>query len=223
MKIKLIYSLIIASLLLISQISLASPASAFSASASKVGCHHCENSANLSIFIDIPAQPDDADADSIVEDEDYPTPTQVYHCFGHNNMHWLPMHFGDPLPRHVVRGGSQPYPPARLYVCRGFYNGGVHPGKLFQGHCNIGWGGNEIVLNQYEVLTSRCPLRWISASHGYVPLNAIRTGYQHDGPLYTCRVWYRGGLHPGKVVNGNCNIGWGGQEISIPVYEILAR
>src|SRR5262249_18430880 len=33
--------------------------------------------------------------------------------------------------------------------------------------------------------------------------------------LPICRAHYRDGLHPGKIVDRNCNISWGGSEISI--------
>ena len=42
-----------------------------------------------------------------------------------------------------------------LFVCRAKYNGGTHPGKIraeFKG-CNIPWGGREIAIRKYEVLT----------------------------------------------------------------------
>ncbi len=42
-----------------------------------------------------------------------------------------------------------------LYICRASYRGGIHPGKTVSGKCNIGWGGKEISLSKYEVLTRR--------------------------------------------------------------------
>ena len=94
--------------------------------------------------------------------------------------HWVEMSEGDPLPGHTVIGGSQPHPAATLFVCRANYNEGVHPGKLLQGRCNIGWGGREISLDHYQVLVSQHPLAWVSASYGDIPNNAIEGGYQHD-------------------------------------------
>ncbi|VVC76753.1 hypothetical protein AQUSIP_20790 [Aquicella siphonis] len=134
---------------------------------------------------------------------------------------WVGMYSGLPLPSHAVVGGGQSFPPASLFVCRGNYRGGVHPGKLYKGRCNIGWGGNEIVLSHYEVLTSRRPLTWVSASFGRIPAGAIQGGYQHDGPLFVCQADYHGGTHIGKVVGQNCNFGWGGREITIPYYNVL--
>lgn len=134
---------------------------------------------------------------------------------------WVSMYTGLPIPGHAVIGGGQSYPPAELFVCRARYHGGVHPGKLYNGNCNIGWGGNEIVLSRYEVLTSRRPLAWVSASFGRIPAGAIQGGYQHDGPLFICQAEYHGGTHIGKIVGQNCNFGWGGREITIPYYNVL--
>lgn len=43
---------------------------------------------------------------------------------------------------------------APLYVCRGVHAGGLHPGKIRQGFggCNIGYGGREVTITEYEVL-----------------------------------------------------------------------
>jgi len=42
-----------------------------------------------------------------------------------------------------------------LYICRASYKGGMHPGKVVSRKCNIGWGGKEVALSKYEVLTRR--------------------------------------------------------------------
>lgn len=140
-----------------------------------------------------------------------------------HELRWVNMATGDRLPMNAVVGGSQPVPRATLYICRANYRGGVHPGKLYHGRCNIGWGGEEISLTQYQVLTSRVSLGWVADSFGGIPTNAIAGGYQHDGPLYICQARFHGGLHPGKVVGENCNIGWGGREEIIPHYNVLVR
>lgn len=143
--------------------------------------------------------------------------------YRHGRLHWVTTQYGNPVPYKAVAGGFQPCPPATLYVCRAFYNGGMHPGKLYQGHCNIGWGGREIVLDHYQVLTSYSSLHWVRTGYGDIPPGAVQGGYQHDGPLYICRTKYQGGLHIGKVIKENCNIGWGGREITIPIYDVLTR
>jgi len=140
------------------------------------------------------------------------------------HLEWLDMSEGDPLPMNAVIGGYQPRPRATLYVCRAFYQNGMHPGKLFNGRCNIGWGGSEIVMSDYQVLVARGSLNWVPARQGYVPTNAVQGGDNGDGtPLYVCQINYRGGTHPGKIVGRNCNIGWGGREVVSPFYNVLVR
>ncbi|MGK0289669.1 MAG: hypothetical protein ACI86H_001115 [bacterium] len=44
-----------------------------------------------------------------------------------------------------------------LYICRAYYRGGKHPGKYRSGFrgCNIGWGGREVTVQRFEILTRR--------------------------------------------------------------------
>jgi hypothetical protein len=120
-----------------------------------------------------------------------------------------------------------------LYVCRAGYGGGVHPGKLLpsMGGCIIGWGGAEILVSSYEVLT---PL-WNSVSDAQLEQNAVAGGFEPapsrnvplntfppDGPtLFHCRGLVGGGVHPGKIKPGigGCFVPWGGREIAIAVAQ----
>jgi microsomal dipeptidase-like Zn-dependent dipeptidase len=56
---------------------------------------------------------------------------------------------------------------------------------------------------------------------GTIPANAVQGGQENGTPLYVCRGRHEGGGHPGKIVAGNCNISYGGREITLPDYEIL--
>ena len=58
------------------------------------------------------------------------------------------------LPAGAIRGGVDQNGTVPLYICRAHYINGVHPGKVLNGRCNIGWGGDEIVLRHFEVLVS---------------------------------------------------------------------
>ncbi len=154
------------------------------------------------------------------------TTYEVIHSGYHHHHHrtplqWLDMSNGEPLPPGAVIGGHQPNRPYNLFICRGEYEGGMHPGKLVAGYCHIGWDGEEILLPDYQVLTSHVALQWIPASYGQIPMNAIAGGYEEDGALYICRAHYRGGYHPGKVVGQNCNFSWGGREIVTSHYQVL--
>lgn len=56
------------------------------------------------------------------------------------------------LPRNAIEGGVDDYGRKTLFICRAHYVNGVHPGKLLNGHCHIGWGGQEVILSRFEVL-----------------------------------------------------------------------
>ena len=105
----------------------------------------------------------------------------------------------------------------KLYICRGWYKGGLHPGKVARSSsaCHIGWGGHEERVNPFEVLVSEV-FNWTAASGGSVPSGAVAAGEEYDGArLYICRGKYRNGIHPGKVGSTlvACHIGWYGKEV----------
>ncbi len=135
--------------------------------------------------------------------------------------HWIGMRSGDLLPPNVVIGGYQQDGP--LYVCQARFHGGVHPGKIVVGNCNISYDGEEIIMHRYQVLVSRFPLNWLRASFGAIPPNAVEGGYENGHPLFICQANYRGGMHTGKIVGQHCNFGWGGREVGLPYYNVLVR
>jgi len=70
--------------------------------------------------------------------------------------------------------------------------------------------------------TTDC-IKWVEASNGDIPRNAV-VGRDEDGAkLYIARVFYKGGTHPGKIRKGwdGCNISYGGKEITLRNYEVL--
>lgn len=58
---------------------------------------------------------------------------------------------------------------------------------------------------------------------GVSPGNAVSGGQENGGPLPVCRADYEGAKHPGKVVAGNCNIGFGGKEVVLESFEVLVN
>lgn len=123
-------------------------------------------------------------------------------------------------PQGAIVGGSEPG--RNLIVCRAKYQNGSHPGKLVASNCNIGWGGKEITLPAYEVLTGDPKeIQWVKGQNGSVPTNAFIGGEEPGRKLPVCRGSHNGGIHPGKIVAKNCNIGWGGKEILLPTYEVM--
>jgi hypothetical protein len=130
--------------------------------------------------------------------------------------HWLPGH-GSRV-RYAVRGGHTSA--GDLYVCRGYYKDGTHYGKEAGGRCLIGWGGSEVALSNYEVLSARLA-HWAAAGPDRLPDGAVGGDKAGGWDLYVCRGRYRDGVHPGKYLDGRCYIGWGGQEIKLQNFEVL--
>ena len=123
------------------------------------------------------------------------------------------------LPANAFIGGSEGS--RKLAVCRAAYQGGTHPGKVVAGKCNIGWGGKEIVIRKFEVMTNKgVKLAW---AKGPSAKGMIIGGAERGRSLPVCRGKYKSGTHPGKVVAGKCNIGWGGKEIVLRSFEVLVQ
>lgn len=69
-----------------------------------------------------------------------------------------------------------------------------------------------------------CEPIWKDASDGANPDGAIVMGNEADGtPLFAARAQYDGGLQPGEVQTGfgGAHVGYGGEEVTIPDYEVL--
>jgi hypothetical protein len=134
---------------------------------------------------------------------------------------WKPAQFGE-VPAYAVLGGQEPG--RSLYVCRGEFNGGTHPGKLLPGLlCNIPYGEREIELTHYEVLVDpSVKTQWVRARNGAVPPKAVLGGQEPERNLFICRTQYNGGTHPGKLLpNDACNFSYGGRELKARIYDVL--
>jgi len=134
--------------------------------------------------------------------------------------HWKKL-VGCKVPNNAVVGGFEPG--RNLVVCRAEYADGIHPGKLVDCGCNIGYGDLEIVSDKFEILVSDKDYRWEQVTNCELPSGAIRGGIEGERYLVICRANHAGGLHPGKVVDCNCNIGFAGKEIQVVDYEVLVK
>lgn len=147
-----------------------------------------------------------------------PAPT-AFGQRGPRGMTWVPSAGGKQWTNEVVGGqeGSR-----RLVICRADHAGGKHPGKRVAGKCNFGYGGREIEALKYDVLVAgSISPQWSDTSSQMPAAGAFVSG-QYDGrPGHVCRAMYQGNLHPGKVVAGNCNIGYGGKEVILRAYQTL--
>ena len=120
------------------------------------------------------------------------------------------------IPAGAIIGGQETG--RNLAICRAKYSNGVHPGKVVASNCNIGYGGKEVTIPNYEVAVGA--VSWVAASNGQIPAGAVIGGQESGRNLAVCRANYQNGVHPGKVVASNCNIGYGGKEVTIPKYEV---
>ncbi len=128
------------------------------------------------------------------------------------------MHNTGTIPPDALQAGGEPG--RALYVCSGRYRGGFHPGKIVSGNCNIGWGGQEVLLRDYYILVGVHKVHWVPAGNGFIDPKALIGGREQGQPLYLCRAPYQG-IQPGKVVSGHCNFGYGGKEIVADQFEVL--
>jgi len=132
--------------------------------------------------------------------------------------------FDGELPSTVVIGGVETN--RSLAICRCEYNGAKHPGKVVASACNIGWGGKEIIVKEFEILINKgvTELDWLK-SDGPIPDNAVQAGTEKGRKLFVGRGFYENGTHPGKIFDAGknyiCNIGWGGKEITLKSFEVL--
>jgi hypothetical protein len=134
----------------------------------------------------------------------------------------------DPQLANVVVGGQEGT--RKLYVCRVRQQDGVHPGKYFDGHCNMGWGGQELSLTQgYELLVNTQPQNAKFLSQQWMDSSFDRNASFWGGSVGTtqmrvCQTWWGSSadLHPGKEWEGKCNIGYGGKEVSSAAYRVLS-
>lgn len=115
-----------------------------------------------------------------------------------------------------------------LIVCRSNHNGSQHPGKVVVGMCHIGWGGEEICLEDFEILTNSGTAleKWTAILNKQLPAGSVIAGYENGRTLYVGRALKDGVYHPGKVFlaegDYSCNFGYGGKEIIEKVnFEIL--
>ncbi len=132
------------------------------------------------------------------------------------------------VPANAIIGGEESSPDRKLPICRAWYAGARHPGKVVGSKCNISWGGKEYPRGSFEVLTGdKDRFDWKEHGNGStdketgVVAGKESRDDQHDGQLYVCRAKHRGGIHPGKLVINHCMFGYGGKEIEKSRYEIL--
>jgi hypothetical protein len=98
--------------------------------------------------------------------------------------------------------------------------------SFLNGYCLVPYGGKEIIFAEYEVATGKG--LWGRARPDYA--GALIGGWETERKLVVCRVHYvevltsariDHGQHPGKVVDGQCNFGFGGKERASSDFEVF--
>lgn len=108
-------------------------------------------------------------------------------------------------------------------VCQADYNAGVHPGRVVGDNCVIGYGGREYGIAGGRVLIAKPEkVRWAAAAPN-TPIKgqAVVGGGEAGRPLVVCRARQDNVLYAGKMVDGRCNIGLGGRELTLQPFELL--
>ena len=80
-----------------------------------------------------------------------------------------------------------------------------------------------LLISTAVIAQNKKCIKWVEASNGDIPKNAVVGGDEDGAKLYIARAFYRGGTHPGKIKEGwdGCNISYGGKEITLRNYEVL--
>ncbi len=160
---------------------------------------------------------------------------------------WQDVKKDSKLPENLINAnlaGGKP-----LYICHArFKNLGVHPGQYTTKGCRITYAGKSYEEKQFALLASKAKTTWQPSDSiyqmdqqrqyyqayrpkpiGIFPLNSslpksslpIVGGHEKGHSLYICRGLYKNQIHLGKVVTGNCNIGYQGKEIYLRGFEVL--
>lgn len=135
---------------------------------------------------------------------------------------------GGAVPDNAYPFGTDGSGGPTLYPCRAFISGGdgyqlgkVRPGL---GACFIPYGGKEVSVTQYQVLTTSIPLDISPPPSTNSNIRAVIGGYDGDGVrLSVCQAFFAGGFIPGKARDDldACIVPWGGGEHYIFEYNVL--
>jgi hypothetical protein len=142
---------------------------------------------------------------------------------------------GGYVPPGAVNAQSIDAQTVTIYVCRIAWGNDVVPGKLRPGYgCYFGEGdydagdGGEDFSIDYQVLVpADCSATWMPAPDGVTPANAVATGQDSEGLLYSCRVTQpsadQGELgHVGWGTNHACVYSLSNVSLTSTVFDVLA-
>ncbi|KAH8915322.1 carbohydrate-binding module family 12 protein [Atractiella rhizophila] len=146
-------------------------------------------------------------------------------------VYWIMAEHGE-IPHNAIPIGRE-RDGKPLFAARGYYKGGVHPGKCgrhLRKGANISYGGDEVHLENYEVLVgNEHKIRWQS-EEGRITVNdweqglqPVEGGRESDGRfLFLCICEHEGGIHPGKIdkQSDHANFAYDGKERQCKRYRV---
>ncbi|KAK4688596.1 hypothetical protein P7C73_g1516, partial [Tremellales sp. Uapishka_1] len=144
---------------------------------------------------------------------------------------WKLVERGQRLPEDVLPIGHEA-DGAVLYAARAWWEGGVHLGKAAQHNASLSFGGQEHLIDTYEVLCgplNQGVIRWMNFHHGsnarVEGWQPVEGGRESDGTaLLVAKGDYENGVHPGKCLinDDHACVGWGGGELWVRPFQVLA-
>ncbi|XP_073811849.1 uncharacterized protein, partial [Musca autumnalis] len=137
---------------------------------------------------------------------------------------WVQREYGLVPPNAVITGYSSDGEP--LYIGRGHHCGSLSVGKVHPSHgcLYIPYAGQEIRLDQYEILVREPRDTWVSSNLEYAPANAVVAGHDSDGSfIYVGRAEHNGLMLPAKFIPDRCEayVASEGNEIRKSNIEVL--
>ncbi len=142
---------------------------------------------------------------------------------------WVEASIGEVPPGASPAGASPmlaanaPFRVTPLVACRAAWRATLQIGEVRDGGCTFGFGGQQVMAEQYEALVASPWMTWAPA----VPLSlggtAIAGGSENGDKLYICRAAAGGGVHIGKIKQSalGCNVTDGRRELVAKRFELL--
>lgn len=124
----------------------------------------------------------------------------------------------------------------KIQICRAVFQQGTHPGTVVNGGCRITYGGDVLIIPDYQILSGNNNTQWIAikkmdqylsieknqdASLWKKKLIPVQGGFENGQPLFICKAIFNKQARIGKVVSNNCNMAVGSGEIREENYQVL--
>lgn len=118
-----------------------------------------------------------------------------------------------------------------MHICRSLYDGSYQVGQYLNGQCMISHEGKAFNVDEHDLLTltGEHQVHWTSGyDHMPVKPDYLATGFEFSKEgtvhyLYSCRTIYDNQIHIGKLLAGQCSIGFDGDEVAGQGMQILAK